>query len=150
MTEKLKPKAMTTATPRGIRNCNPLNIRKTNGLPWKGEIRPGQDREFCQFCDMAHGYRAAMKLLQNYQKRYGLRTIRQIVSRWAPPCENDTRGYLFSVFWLTGMDADLSIDLDKKGDMVALVSAMSQVENGRKAVRAEVEAGWELLMYGVE
>lgn len=132
-------------TPRGIRNCNPLNIRKTSGRLWIGEIRPSQDKEFCQFQDMAHGYRAAMRLLQNYQKLYGLRTVRELISRWAPPSENDTRGYLGAVCKLTGLDADHFVDISKKANMVALVSAMSQVENGRRADAQEVEAGWKLL-----
>ena len=140
--------AMTT--PRGIRNCNPLNIRKTTGRPWLGQVRPGEDPEFCQFTDMAHGYRAAMRLLQNYGKLYGLRTVRQLISRWAPPQENDTRGYVNTVCYLTKWDPERTVALDKKADMVALVSAMSQMENGRKADPQEVEAGWRLLRNGSE
>ena len=132
-------------TPRGIRNCNPLNIRKTGGRPWLGEIRPGQDKEFCQFCDMAHGYRAAMRLLHNYCRLYGLRTPRELISRWAPPSENDTRGYLGAVCRLTGLEADTPVDLTRKENMLKLTAAMSQVENGRRADPAEVEAGWRLI-----
>ena len=48
------------AQPRGIRNCNPGNIR-LSGDKWKG-LRPRQtDGEFCQFTDMAHGYRALIR-----------------------------------------------------------------------------------------
>lgn len=136
--------------PRGIRNCNPLNIRKTGCRPWLGEIRPGEDKAFCQFRDMAHGYRAAMKLLQNYQKLYGLRTVRQLISRWAPPQENDTRGYVDTVCYLTKWDPEHAVDLSKKSDMVALVSAMSQVECGRRADPQAVDAGWRLLRNGSE
>ena len=132
--------------PRGLRNCNPPNIRKTGRRPWLGEVRPGQDAQFCQFQDMAHGYRAAMRLLQNYQRLYGLRTLRQIISRWAPPSENDTRGYINTVCYLTKWDAERALQLKQKEQMIPLVSAMSQVENGRKANPEEVEAGWRLLI----
>ena len=132
-------------TPRGLRNCNPLNIRKTNIRPWLGEVRPGQDAQFCQFQDMAHGYRAAMRILQNYQRLYGLRTLRQIISRWAPPSENDTHGYIDTVCHLTKWDSERALQLKQKEQMSPLVSAMSQVENGRKANLEEVEAGWMLL-----
>ena len=132
-------------SPRGLRNCTPLNIRTTNGRPWVGEVRPGQDEVFCQFQDMAHGYRAAMKLLQNYQRLYGLRTLRHIISRWAPPSKNDTRGYLNTVCYITKWDVDLTLQLKRREQMIPLVSAMSQVENGRKANLEEVEAGWRLL-----
>ena len=95
---------------------------------------------------MAHGYRAAMRLLQNYQRLYGLRTLRQIISRWAPPSENDTRGYINTVCYLTKWDAERALQLKQKEQMIPLVSAMSQVENGRKANPEEVEAGWRLLI----
>ena len=42
---------------RGLRNNNPGNIRLSRTL-WQGEIRPSQDRSFCQFRTMAYGYRA--------------------------------------------------------------------------------------------
>ena len=133
--------------PRGIRNCNPLNIRtgSRSRKPWKGEIRPSLDPEFCQFSDMAHGYRAAMLLLRDYRTLYGLRTPRELISRWAPPSENDTRGYLGAVCKLTGLDPDEPIDLSRREVMTSLVAAMSQVENRRRAVTEDVEAGWHLL-----
>ena len=43
--------------PRGLRNNNPGNIRLGSNR-WVGEIRPSQDKEFCQFRSMKHGYRA--------------------------------------------------------------------------------------------
>ena len=50
--------------PRGIRNNNPLNIRKGNN--WQGEISPQSDKEFEQFESMTMGVRAGMKILRNY------------------------------------------------------------------------------------
>ena len=76
---------------------------------------------------------------------YGLRTLRQIISRWAPPSENDTRGYIDTVCHLTKWDSERALQLKQKEQMIPLVSAMSQVENGRKANLEEVEAGWMLL-----
>ena len=83
------------ATPRGLRNNNPLNIEKTKGgNPWQGEIVPSKDSRFAQFTSMAYGYRAAFKLLNNYQRNYGLDTIRKMISRWAPSNENHTEAYV--------------------------------------------------------
>ena len=53
------------AIPRGIRNNNPLNIRR-NGDHFQGEVVPGSDREFKQFTSMAYGYRAAFVILGTY------------------------------------------------------------------------------------
>lgn len=130
---------------RGLRNNNPLNIRLSGTTRWQGEIRPSSDRSFCQFESMAYGYRAALKLLQNYSKLNGCHTIRTMVSRWAPPSENDTRSYIATVVKLTGIDPDKQINVSNKRQMCALVAAMSQVENGVPAVMADVEAGWCLL-----
>lgn len=66
---------------RGLRNNNPLNIRLSATTRWQGEVRPSRDRSFCQFESMAYGYRAGLKLLQNYRKLNGCRTIADFVNR---------------------------------------------------------------------
>ena len=55
--------------PRGIRNKNPLNIRKSN-RPWAGQI--SHDGKFCIFAKMEMGYRAAFILLNTYNQKYQL------------------------------------------------------------------------------
>lgn len=77
---------------RNVRNNNPLNIRYNPANDWQGQT--GSDGEFSQFIDVEHGFRAAYKLIQNYQNWYGLTSISDIVNRWAPPNENDTDGYI--------------------------------------------------------
>lgn len=106
---------------------------------------PSIDAAFKQFESMPYGYRAMIKLLQNYSKVNKCRTIRTMVSRWAPPSENDTQSYIATVRTLTGMDVDRTVNVDDKATMCSLAAAMSQVENGKRAVMADVEAGWELL-----
>ena len=56
--------------PRGLRNNNPGNIRNSDATDWKGEVKPSQkkDNAFEEFGTMAHGYRALIKLLQNYRQ----------------------------------------------------------------------------------
>lgn len=70
------------AVSRGLRNNNPGNIRLSATL-WQGEVRPSQDKSFCQFKNMAYGYRALIKLLQNYRRLYHCRTIADFIQRWA-------------------------------------------------------------------
>ncbi len=130
---------------RGLRNNNPLNIRLSATTRWQGEVRPSQDRSFCQFESMAYGYRAGLKLLQNYSKLNGCHTVRTIISRWAPPCENDTRSYISTVCKLSGLYSDRRLNVDDRRTMCSLAAAMSQVENGVPAVMADVIEGWELL-----
>ena len=135
---------MRTDKARGLRNCNPGNIRRSSDH-FQGEVK-SNDREFKQFETMAHGYRAMMRILQNYQKRYQLRTIEQIIGRWAPHSENDTEAYVASVESYTGIPRDREINIDDKETLCKLVAAMSRVENGVKAVDSDVNDGYELLM----
>ena len=75
--------------PRGIRNNNPLNIRRTGKDRWKGLSKTQGDRAFCQFETLEYGWRAAFCLLtRTYYHKYRLYTIRTIIRRWAPSCEN--------------------------------------------------------------
>ena len=92
--------------PRGIRNNNPLNIRRTKDQ-WQGLKKEQTDSAFCQFENLAYGWRAAFKLLtRTYYHTYRLYTIRAIVGRWAPPNENNTKAYVENVSRLTGIDPD--------------------------------------------
>lgn len=137
------------AISRGLRNNNPLNIEKTRGgNPWLGEIVPSADSRFAQFKSMAYGYRAAFKLLNNYQKNYGLDTIRKMISRWAPSNENHTDAYVETVSNRSGVPANSRITTTNRDVMVPIVAAMSYVENGEEARMADVEAGWELFIKG--
>ena len=80
--------------PRGIRNNNPLNIRRSKDK-WKGLRAVQADAQFCQFETLEYGWRAAFYLLtRTYYHKYRLYTIRSIISKWAPPIENKTDAYI--------------------------------------------------------
>lgn len=130
--------------PRGLRNNNPLNIRISTDK-FVGEVQPSQDKAFKQFDTMAHGYRAAFRVLRTYINNYKCDTIRKIVSRWAPKNENHTENYIKVVSERSGITADEPILADNREMMIRIVAAMSFVENGREAVMSDVIRGWELL-----
>lgn len=129
--------------PRGVRNCNPGNIRE-DGVRWKGEIRPSADPAFKQFRSMAWGYRAMFVTLNTYRRRYGLNTLRSMIHRWAPPSENDTAVYVKYVAAHSGIAPDAELDTLRPESMCPLVAAMSRMENGRPADPDQVRQGWEL------
>ena len=111
---------------RGIRNNNPLNIRRNPANQWQG-LRPVQaDKSFCQFKAMKWGLRAAIKLLDNYIRR-GAQTPRQIISRWAPPTENDTASYVRKACQRAGLDPDEPVISWKS--LRSLVQAMCWIES---------------------
>ena len=119
---------MDKTLPRGIRNNNPLNIRIGNS--WQGEVEHPTDTEFEQFVNMFYGCRAAFILLKRYMKCYGLVTITDIISRWAPSSENNTRRYIDAVVNRTGYSALKELDFYSADHMIRLFEAMSLVECG--------------------
>ena len=129
--------------PRGLRNNNPGNIRQSS-TKYLGEVQPSQDSAFKQFQSIDYGYRAMFVLIEHYYRKRGLKSIRQIISRYAPACENNTEGYIQQVASICFRSVDEEIDITNKDEMVLLVSAMSRVENGRVANVDDVLRGWNL------
>ena len=134
--------------PRGIRNNNPLNIRLSKDK-WQGQIngkgnidgnsslsseRAGGEAVFCQFSSMEFGWRAAFVILcKTYYGKYKLRTIRDIVSRWAPAKENNTEAYIRHVSDYTGIgpDRDLGDPQTHPTNWLLIGYAMAVMENGK-------------------
>lgn len=69
---------------------NPGNL-VFNGEKWLGSC--GTYRVFIKFNDVEYGLRALIIVLLNYT-RYGFNSVRLIVTRFAPPHENDTEAYI--------------------------------------------------------
>lgn len=88
-------KAKDVKPTRGWRNNNPLNIRYDSKNRWRGKVlaRNRKDELFEEFDDVYYGFRAACLLLLKYYYVYELNTPMKIVSRWAPPNENDSKLY---------------------------------------------------------
>lgn len=115
--------------PRGIRNNNPGNIRRS-AIPWEGKIA-GSDAEFETFATPEHGVRALERNLSTYQSKYGLDTPREIINRWAPPTENDTSSYVNAVATALGVGPDDPINVQDPATMQRLRDAIIQHENGQ-------------------
>lgn len=134
--------------PRGIRNNNPLNIRK--GSNWKGERPVQTDRAFEEFESMTYGIRAGFIILRKYMTGYNgltekFNTIEKIISRWAPKSENNTQAYIDQVARLTGIPARQRLAFGQKNYMVAIVDAMIRVECGQTVDRKIIESAYDLV-----
>ena len=79
---------------------------------------------------MEYGIRAGLKLLQNYASKYGLKTIQDIVHKFAPPFENDTDNYIITVCQRTGFNSTQQLDLHDEDTLVKLAEAIVYVEQG--------------------
>ena len=124
---------MGTRLPRGIRNNNPLNIRKSKSK-WQGLVENSPDKEFCVFEHMKWGWRAAFKLLcDTYYKQWGLRTIRDIIHRWAPPnVGNHADVYIAQVAMSIGWPDSVPMPDPKENPSLwrRMAWAMARIENG--------------------
>ena len=125
---------------RAIRRNNPGNIR-SGGARYKGET--GSEKGFRVFGDAAWGFRAMFVLLDSYRVRHGLRSIRQVLYRYAPPSDgNDTEAYIAFVCKECGMGDYYPLDTGDHDDMVPVVAAMARMEQGHAVDPALVELGW--------
>lgn len=131
----------TSRIPRGIRNKNPGNIER-NSTRWKGMAASQTDSRFLVFKHEIWGIRAMARiLLVNY--RAGRRSIAEIISRWAPGTENNTKSYIEFVGKTLGVDPYKPCDIPKL--LPQLIPAIIRRENGIQPYSEEViEIGIEL------
>ncbi len=116
--------------PRGIRNNNPGNIEK-NHIVWKGMAEQQNDKRFVVFIDAVFGLRALMKLLVNYRKKHGLKTVVDIIKRWAPPFENHTEAYARAVSSHLNVLPGQILDIMDRRILIKFAQAITCQENGK-------------------
>lgn len=139
---------MTTTSTPGIRNNNPGNIRKTDDK-WQGLAQPQPDGPFFVFENPVYGIRAIARLLINYQDKYGLRTIHDIICKWAPPTENNTNAYISAVVERTGFGVGEQLDMHRYEDLRSMVVAIIWQENGQQPY-SDQQIAKALVLAGVE
>jgi hypothetical protein len=122
-------KLKSLALPLGIRNKNPGNIRwiAASNRRWRGMVRD-DGRGYAIFDTMDNGTRALGHQLMKYAGR-GLDTVREIISTWAPPVENETSSYVTAVARALAIDADEKFDVGRR--LVDLAWAIVIHENGK-------------------
>ncbi len=139
----MKPHPLT----RAERNHNPGNIRRC-GVRYRGERRPSRDPAFKEFESDEWGYRAMFVLLESYRRRYSIDTLRGIVTRWAPPLENDTESYIRFVAARSEVDPDAVLP-PRDVRLRSIAEAMSRFERGHEPSPAQLDAldrGWKLFL----
>ena len=125
---------------RGIRNNNPANIRR--GCNWQGLAKTQTDKEFCQFVTMTWGVRALLVTLRTYVVKHHLHTVREIITRWSPPSDNNnTEAYIkFVEKAIDELNAPISLTLQeydfcdkyqhKECILFIMARAMCKIESG--------------------
>ncbi len=138
---------VTVKTPRNVRNNNPLNIRRSKDH-WLGLSAVQQDSQFYQFRSSDYGYRAAFVILvRTYYFKYKLITVKDLVSRWAPPNENNTADYIKYVCTVAGFSENYVMPAPSMGAAawMKLVAAMTMREGGRDSLEIfSLLNGWQM------
>ena len=144
---------------RAIRNNNPLNIRRSADR-WQGARMEQTDKAFVQFISMPYGYRAAWKVMETYWQIFNYLpknfSVRNIITRWAPPTENDTENYIRTLLKLSGLGGNENFSQPSRGTnyerLELLIRAMTTMECGIPYKEVDVEAireGFDLAFPGV-
>lgn len=99
-----------TTLPRGLRDNNPGDLQQPSGTSWAGTV--GMDGPFVIFPDTTWGLRALAKdLINNINEGYD--TITSLITKFAPPSENDTDSYIAAVSADTTIDPDDQLGTDQ-------------------------------------
>ena len=114
--------------PIGLRNNNPGNLIDS-GITWEGKT--GANGGFVVFDDVAWGIRAFATNLYSSITKYGTNTLRKYITRYAPPNENDTEGYIRIVSQKTGIGPDEAIPNDL-ATLRSILRAQFDVEIGEQ------------------
>ena len=119
--------------PRGIRNNNPLNLSRGGSKPvWQGMSLAQNDRRFAQFVEMKWGYRAAFVNMNTHYWLHGRKTLRQLITAWAPSHENDTEAYIGFVAAFTALRPDELLPAPRMCPSIwkGIAEGMALMENG--------------------
>ena len=110
-----------------IAKNNIFNIR-AGRAEWQGMT--GTRKGFVEFMDQEHAIRAWLVLMRNYRRQYHCDSIRKIVTRFAPPTENNTANYIQFCAKEVGTLADNR--LERYTEYAMLAVAMAKMETSVK------------------
>ena len=96
-------------TPKAVSKGDIPAVSNPNNV---GNIRPvGATSGFQQYKTPEEGIKAVDDQLRIYGEKHGVKTLRGVISRWAPSSENDTEAYIKNVAQRSGIDPDAPINL---------------------------------------
>jgi len=117
--------------PRGLRNNNPGNIEDgpyAKGMPGY----KGSDGRFAVFETPEHGLGAMDALLVSYGRR-GIKTVGDVVKRWAPKGDGANDPDAYARFVSSSGDPNEAVDLNDQAQRRRLIGKMAMFENGMQA-----------------
>ncbi len=125
-----------TTLPRGERLHNPGCIRTVKGQVWEGQAEEQTDPDLVVFKSDHWGLRAMARVLGNYQKRHGLKTVKEIITRWCG--RENAKDYVAFVLERNKWNSEWKLDLTRCHVIIPMMSAIIRWENGREYAGGEV------------
>jgi hypothetical protein len=113
--------------PRGLSDNNPGDLTPPPSGAWNGQV--GLDGPFCIFSDTVFGLRALAMDIANNIVGDGNNTLTLLITKYAPPAENDTAAYISSVAGYTGLGATAPIP-QTQAALASIMRAIINVELG--------------------
>ncbi|EDH3765788.1 hypothetical protein JY216_002929 [Salmonella enterica subsp. enterica serovar Chomedey] len=111
---------------------NPANLRYAAGY----ETANTRSGKFAVFPSLDEGVLAAAKQLQLYGTK-GINNIHDIISKWAPSNENNTKAYIGHVVNATGRSEFEKLNLNDTRTLAKLITAMSVKEGAGSRLSEE-------------
>ncbi|EBW6383523.1 hypothetical protein DPZ21_01810 [Salmonella enterica subsp. enterica serovar Stanley] len=111
---------------------NPANLRYAAGY----ETANTRSGKFAVFPSLDEGVLAAAKQLQIYGTK-GINNIHDIISKWAPSNENNTKAYIGHVVNATGRSEFEKLNLNDTRTLAKLITAMSVKEGAGSRLNEE-------------
>ena len=107
-----------------------------------GNVRPvGASTGFQQPKSFDEGLQIMDNNLKAYGAKHGIDTLRGVISRWAPPSENDTETLIKNASQRLGISPDQKIDLSNSAQRQAIGTALMLQEKGPKQLFAAAPTG---------
>jgi hypothetical protein len=132
ITESISTYGNSVNNPVAINKANPGNIRDSLEV-FQGEV-PSPDSDFKSFASMAYGFRAMIVILRTYYTKHDLKNLAQMISRWAPPEENDTDSYIDFIKQNAPIDPEKDLQLVLFGgyndELKNILTCMTWIEQG--------------------
>lgn len=131
------------STPRGIRNNNPgnLNYVGQSGARLETHATP----RFARFESAFEGFSALGKQIKAYyngtSKAAGyqkLQSVEDIISKFAPPSENNTQSYIDKLSKMLGVGRRDALNIHDPQVLATLMNGITQIENGKNPYAPEM------------
>jgi len=119
-------------TTRGVRNNNPMNLRK--GVAFQYQVENPNETAFMTFGKTWQGIRAGVLDITNDISK-GQNTLTKLINQYAPPTENDTTNYINTISKNLAIKPNDVLDRKNFDFMCNLVRSIIAMENGANSLK---------------